>query len=523
MSRASRLNGRVGQSDVAATFARVATSSAAPQTLGPTRFFGPINDGALTDLQPAGAPLVQAPLAASPLAIPTYDGSGKIVEPCVVYCPEGWNGYQFWMAAMPYPAANANYENPCLYVSVDGQTWTAAPGVTNPLVPQPSSGGLQNADNSLFLDRDGTMYLYYITQNIATPTGFVSVISSKDGVTWTAPQQIIGPNATAANYNTPCVVWDGQQYRLYVVDCNSTYTAFRIKFFTGSTPVGPWSASPTTCDVTSANLPGGGGPSHLNLQRYGGKFYAVVADSNLKLHFVSSWDGIAWSVPTTALAVGAGSGWDTLLYRAAFAIQKTGRGHSLALWYGGKDASNNYQIGYTTAALNTGGFWSGPGVQQVDSSFQVVDNKANNLLRSVAANSWSDNATAQFLQVGNASGRAVFQASTGQPWSRLMLNASQVTIGGASHGTLPVPAASSLMEWVQGTTVVQAITSTGGHRLGSTAGLGAAHYSGSGTPTIAGALGDLYFRSDTPGTANQRIYACTTAGAAGAAVWAAIL
>lgn len=47
--------------------------------------------------------------------------------------------------------------------------------------------------------------------------------------------------------------------------------------------------------------------------------------------------------------------------------------------------------------------------------------------------------------------------------------------------------------------------------------------SGSGAPAIAGALGDLYFRTDTPSTANERIYICTTAGAAGSAVWTGIV
>jgi hypothetical protein len=46
---------------------------------------------------------------------------------------------------------------------------------------------------------------------------------------------------------------------------------------------------------------------------------------------------------------------------------------------------------------------------------------------------------------------------------------------------------------------------------------------GSGAPAIAGAVGDYYFRRDTPGTANQRIYICTVAGGAGAATWVGIL
>lgn len=53
---------------------------------------------------------------------------------------------------------------------------------------------------------------------------------------------------------------------------------------------------------------------------------------------------------------------------------------------------------------------------------------------------------------------------------------------------------------------------------------GAATFSsGSGTPTIAGATGDYFFRTDTPGTTGQRIYVCTVAGAAGASTWLGIV
>jgi hypothetical protein len=42
-------------------------------------------------------------------------------------------------------------------------------------------------------------------------------------------------------------------------------------------------------------------------------------------------------------------------------------------------------------------------------------------------------------------------------------------------------------------------------------------YTGSGAPSLStvpngGQLGDYYFRTDTPGTASQRIYTCTVAG-----------
>lgn len=47
--------------------------------------------------------------------------------------------------------------------------------------------------------------------------------------------------------------------------------------------------------------------------------------------------------------------------------------------------------------------------------------------------------------------------------------------------------------------------------------------SGTGAPTIAGTAGDLFFRTDTPTTADQRIYVCTVTGAAGAATWVGIV
>jgi len=46
-------------------------------------------------------------------------------------------------------------------------------------------------------------------------------------------------------------------------------------------------------------------------------------------------------------------------------------------------------------------------------------------------------------------------------------------------------------------------------------------YTGSGVPALAtvpngGAVGEYYFRTDTPSTANQRIYICTVAGTSSA-------
>jgi len=54
-------------------------------------------------------------------------------------------------------------------------------------------------------------------------------------------------------------------------------------------------------------------------------------------------------------------------------------------------------------------------------------------------------------------------------------------------------------------------------------GLGPQISGGNAAPAIAGTAGDFYFRTNTPGSANQRIYVCTVAGAAGAATWVGIV
>lgn len=82
-----------------------------------------------------------------------------------------------------------------------------------------------------------------------------------------------------------------------------------------------------------------------------------------------------------------------------------------------------------------------------------------------------------------------------------------------------------MQHWVNAI-LVSKMSSTGGIRPGNgrgTAANGPTIYGGSGAPTIAGALGDWYLRGDTPGVANQRLYVCTVAGAAGVAVWTGIL
>ena len=83
---------------------------------------------------PFGKPLTNA---STPQTTPTYDGSGQVVHPGIVYFPGGWNGYQYWLVVTPYPGGNAAFENPSILVSQDGVTWIQPPGITNPIAGPP--------------------------------------------------------------------------------------------------------------------------------------------------------------------------------------------------------------------------------------------------------------------------------------------------------------------------------------------------------------------------------------------------
>ena len=91
----------------------------------------------------------------------------RILHPSVVYIPEGFGGatkYNWWMVATPFPATDStDYENPEVYSSADGDSWTAI--TSNPIDPDPGGSNF-NHDPELFYrsngDGTGTLYCFYL-------------------------------------------------------------------------------------------------------------------------------------------------------------------------------------------------------------------------------------------------------------------------------------------------------------------------------------------------------------------------
>ena len=70
--------------------------------------------------------------ALEPLDLKTYDGGNEGLHPSCLYFQEGWNGYKFWFVFTPYKDMNDAIENPCIYVSQDGEHFESIDGA-NPL------------------------------------------------------------------------------------------------------------------------------------------------------------------------------------------------------------------------------------------------------------------------------------------------------------------------------------------------------------------------------------------------------
>src|SRR5690606_32809932 len=129
----------------------------------------------------------------------------------------GFGGHRYWLAATPYPLADNDFENPCLWVSADGWTWSVQAGVENPVEPMPPTGYW--SDTHLVL-HDGTLHLFFRGVNVdGTDQDEVYLRTSQDGVTWTEKVSVVGDSVATRRFLSPAVV-PGEDgiWRMWVVD-----------------------------------------------------------------------------------------------------------------------------------------------------------------------------------------------------------------------------------------------------------------------------------------------------------------
>lgn len=285
-----------------------------------------------------GAELTNAP---SYQEIPTYEGTGQAVHPDVVYFPDGWHGYTYWLAMTPYPYDTAERENPSILVSDDGSSWAAPPGVTNPLVPSLSCD--HNSDPDIVYNpRTDELYLYYTEVRRSSYCGagtnenYVKLITSRDGVQWTAPQTVMSFDLdTTPIYLSPSVVYRNGRFEMWLAS-----TAETLVYATSSDGI-TWSP----LQEVSVTQP----PWHLDViyVEPQSAYWMLFVDSPLSganLRFATSEDGLEWSVcPAPVLTPSLG--WDhERIYRATFLYDEGD--DQLNVWYSARSDAAEWRIGY---------------------------------------------------------------------------------------------------------------------------------------------------------------------------------
>ena len=148
-----------------------------------------------------------------PLQISTYDGSGQLTHPDVIYTENEWNNYRYWLVFTPYPNGNNKMENPSLRSSTDGIRWVKPfPDLPDPVVPPPAdviAGGF-NSDPDIVL-AGSKMYLFY-RQTSATRITMVYFKTSLDAVHWSESEKTDLPTTTTS----PAFLFDRDPFSLLV-------------------------------------------------------------------------------------------------------------------------------------------------------------------------------------------------------------------------------------------------------------------------------------------------------------------
>lgn len=266
----------------------------------------------------------------TPLAIATPEGSNQPYHPSVVYIPQGWNGYTYWMAETPYPLGKngewsglapyrARWENPCIHASNDGIHWEVPQGASNPIddLNEDEISQLDFfSDTHLALNGDTLECWYRISRKKKGET-YILRKYSVDGRQWSERETIIDLQDSSVVNNgpgsmilSPAVRKTPNGYIMWYVDRVKT-----PRQICRSTSADGWQWSKKeVCQLENQQTV----PWHIDVQLIDSTYYMVVYDFN-NLALWESKDGLLFQKRKTLLSPArkVGSFYAYGLYRSA--------------------------------------------------------------------------------------------------------------------------------------------------------------------------------------------------------------
>lgn len=282
-------------------------------------------------------------VAGTRLSVPTHvtPAGGQATHCSVVYAPDGWNGYAYWMAVTPYPAGNDQAEDPNIVASHDGVTWVVPSGLSNPIDDQPGSPGPFNSDVDLKFGPDNTLYLFWRTFDQTDPGREEQLYysTSSDGVTWSAKVLYLENDMADRRLLSPTLVFEEDHWVMWAVDAvPSPNQVVRLE----SADLAPESGWTLPAPVACGPMIAGKEPWHLFVTRHAGRYVGLLADCQSgtnggsgDLQFISSTDGMSFTTGGHALIPRALAGEHEALYRSTLVPAYECGVLGYRVWYAG--------------------------------------------------------------------------------------------------------------------------------------------------------------------------------------------
>ena len=320
--------------------------------------------------------------APAPIDLIAYTGNNQIVHPKVLYFSNKFGGHRYWMAYTPYPWAIDTYENPCIAYSDNGYEWTNIAG--NPL-DDPLGDGYNSDTHLVYVESTNTLEVWYRYVGDYATTPVPEIIyrqTSTDGINWTAKEVVI--NNTSGDYTkylSPCILHDGNKYKMWVV--NGTDRA--AHYYEGA-DIG------SITEVRAINLSFIDNGDiyrlwHMDIIEDSGKTVLLgmaktsasgAINQKWTLFLATSDDNITYTTPAVVIR-GNPYGWDKQIYRSSivkvdgeyriyYSAQNEKQKHGLGICTS-LSLSGFVGKGYSTgdAILSTGGF-AVPAVRDIASA-----------------------------------------------------------------------------------------------------------------------------------------------------------
>lgn len=284
----------------------------------------------------------------NPLFIPAFDGLPSVTHPSVVFAPEGWNGYRYWMAYTPWP--DGSREFPCIVASQNGVDWEVPAGLVNPLitvgtvVAQPS-GGASNfgfaPDTHLVMMPDGTLAVFFLMAWATGEGGDAAMfrMTSSNGVSWGSLTRVIPTIANGRNaahgVGSPAIyqVADGTWEMLGMTESDGPINK-----------ISRWTSPDTTTWTfqSQINLPTGVmEPWHLDALFVSGKWHLLVNAVGGRLYYFYSTDGLNYlgDADHYVSELVSGDDWDAGRNYRSCMVPRHGNPIAFDVWVSGLPSS----------------------------------------------------------------------------------------------------------------------------------------------------------------------------------------